>query len=118
MPLRITLGKGGSVVINGAVITNGGQRATLSIENQADIIRGSDIIQEDDIDTTEKEIYFLIQSAIIHDSKKLLDTEIQKRLALIAGTSGGEKQKRAFQASSHVANGNLFSALRQVKAIL
>ncbi len=123
MPLKITLGKNESCIINGSVITNTGSRATLSIENRSDVIRASEIIQEDEADTPIKQVYFLVQSALIHGSfkeeaKKVLVEEIQTRLGRIAALSSGADCALVFEAANHVSNYDFFRALRTLKSVI
>ena len=119
MALKITLGKNKSVIVNGAVITNAGSRATIVVENKADIIRASEIIQEEEADTPVKEVYFLIQSAIIHrNGRGLLHQEIQKRLAVLVAHMGGSDQETMFKVSNLVSKEEFFKALMELKVII
>lgn len=60
MPLKLTLKPGERFVLNGAVIVNGDKRTSLVIQNQACILRERDILQEKEVDTPAKRIYFPI----------------------------------------------------------
>lgn len=58
MPLKLTLKPGERFVINGAVIENGDHRASMTIMNRSNVLREKDIMQEDDVNTPAKNIYF------------------------------------------------------------
>ncbi|NVJ97576.1 MAG: flagellar biosynthesis repressor FlbT [Alphaproteobacteria bacterium] len=60
MALKLSLKPDEKLVINGAVIANADRRATLIVHNKASILREKDILQEEDIDTPAKRIYFPI----------------------------------------------------------
>ena len=61
MALKISLKAGEKIIINGAVIVNGGDRAQFVLQNRANIMREKDIITEDCADTPAKRLYFTIQ---------------------------------------------------------
>ncbi len=58
MPLKLSLKPGEKFVLNGAVITNGEKRSSLIIQNKASILREKDILQQENVDTPAKRIYF------------------------------------------------------------
>ena len=60
MALKLSLKPDEKLVINGAVIANADRRATLIVHNKASILREKDILQEQDVDTPAKRIYFPI----------------------------------------------------------
>lgn len=61
MPLKLALKPGEKIFIGGAVIQNGGQRAELTLLNDAAVLRQSDILTESTADTLCKKIYLLVQ---------------------------------------------------------
>ncbi len=61
MPLKLKLAVNERMIVNGAVISNGGARTTLVIRNYAHIMREKDILQEAQVDTPTKIVYFLVQ---------------------------------------------------------
>lgn len=60
MALKISLKPGEKFVVNGAVISNGDRRSSLVIQNKVSILREKDILQEEDINTPVRRIYFPI----------------------------------------------------------
>ena len=61
MPLKLKLAANERLIVNGAVIYNGGARTTLVIRNYAHIMREKDVLQEPDVNTPTKRLYFLVQ---------------------------------------------------------
>ena len=60
MPLKLSLKPGEKFVLNGAVLENGDRRATLVLQNKANVLREKDIMREDQVDSPAKRIYFPI----------------------------------------------------------
>lgn len=60
MALKLTLKPGERFVINGAVVENGDRRSTLTIQNQASVLRERDIMQPEEAQTPMRRIYFAI----------------------------------------------------------
>jgi flagellar protein FlbT len=60
MALKLSLKPDEKLVINGAVIANADRRTTLIVHNKASILREKDIMQEENVDTPAKRIYFPI----------------------------------------------------------
>jgi flagellar protein FlbT len=69
MPLKISLKPGERFVLNGAVIENGDRRANLVLRNKASVLREKDILQEEDVDTPVKRIYFPIMMMYLSDTE-------------------------------------------------
>jgi len=61
MPLKITLRPNERIVIDGAVVTNGGKACNLFIENFVPILREKDIMSEKDAYSPCRRIYFVVQ---------------------------------------------------------
>ncbi len=64
MALSITLKPNELFVINGTLIRNGGKGAKLHIETPCRMLRETEIIREDEVDTPCKQIWMTIQ--VIH----------------------------------------------------
>lgn len=67
MPLKISLKPGEKFVLNGAVIENGDRRANLVLKNKASVLREKDILQEEDVTTPVRRIYFPIMMMYLSD---------------------------------------------------
>ena len=60
MPLKINVKPGEKFVVNGAVMVAGKKGASLVLQNEATILLGKDIMQEEDANSPAKRIYFTI----------------------------------------------------------
>lgn len=65
MPLKLTLGKGEKLIVNGAVVKNDGDSASLVFENQAHILRQKDILTAKDANTPASRVYLALQCAYL-----------------------------------------------------
>ncbi|WP_404384784.1 flagellar biosynthesis repressor FlbT [Caenispirillum salinarum] len=65
MALKLNLKPGEKIVINGAVIVNGDRKASLGVKNFANILRESDVMQEEEANTPTKRAYFAAQLMLL-----------------------------------------------------
>jgi flagellar protein FlbT len=65
--LKLKLKPGERVVINGAVIVNGDRATTITLQNFAQIVRETDVMQEDEADTPVKRTYYVAQLMLLDD---------------------------------------------------
>jgi flagellar protein FlbT len=65
MPLKLKLAAHERLIVNGAVMVNGGCRTTLVIGNFAHIMREKDVLQERDANTPTKRLYLILQTMLM-----------------------------------------------------
>ena len=70
MPLKLILKPGEKVVINQAVVLNGGDKTELILQNKASVLRERDIMTEENADSPAKRIYFVIQMMYMFSDKE------------------------------------------------
>lgn len=61
MPLKFVLRPNEKVIINGAVIGAGDRPGSFYLYNTANFLRGREVLKEEQIDSIEKKLYFVIQ---------------------------------------------------------
>lgn len=61
MPLKFVLRPNEKVIINGAVIGAGDRPGSFYLYNTANFLRGREVLKEEQIDSLEKKLYFVIQ---------------------------------------------------------
>jgi flagellar biosynthesis repressor protein FlbT len=119
MPLKIKMKPDEEIIVNGCVIKNGSKSAMISIENYADVIRGKDILQQEDATTPVREVYYLIQSAIIYSkAREKIVPHIQQRLADLVQAVSGSNQGLIFEAANNVSAMQYYKALTCVRTIM
>lgn len=72
MALKIKLKPHERLIIGGAVVTNGGSKCDLIIENEVPVLRDKDILREKDAVTPCKRIYLIIQLMYV-DNKEVVE---------------------------------------------
>ena len=68
MPLKLSLKPGERFVLNGAVVENGDRRAVLVLQNKASVLREKDILQEEDVQTPARRIYFPVMMMYLDEA--------------------------------------------------
>lgn len=120
MALKLTLKPEEKVIVNGAVIANGGAKTTLSIENSAIILRQKDILTEEQANTPAKRIYFCLQLAYLdsdHERDYLEKANLLVRDFVEAAPTGEVKQILE-AVGTDVSSRNYFKALKQLKKLI
>ena len=68
MPLKLSLKPGEKFVLNGAVVQNGDRRGVLVLQNKASVLREKDIMQEEDVNTPARRIYFPVMMMYLDEA--------------------------------------------------
>ncbi len=68
MPLKLSLKPGEKFVLNGAVVQNGDRRGTLILQNKASVLREKDIMQEAEVATPSRRIYFPVMMMYLDET--------------------------------------------------
>src|SRR3954464_12828390 len=68
MPLKLSLKPGEKFVLNGAVVQNGDRRGVLVLQNKASVLREKDIMQEDEVNTPARHIYFPVMMMYLDEA--------------------------------------------------
>ncbi|MDC0739424.1 flagellar biosynthesis repressor FlbT [Cognatishimia sp. SS12] len=119
MALRLTLKPNEKIVINGCVIRNADRRQLLTIENHADIVRGVDLLDDDEAGTPVKNVYFFIQTALLNPPvRDELVPVIQKDLAALVPIFHEEIGGHIFEAANHVSCGDYYKAMRALRPLM
>ncbi len=120
MPLKLTLKPGEQVVVNGAVLTNGARATKLTIENPAVILRGKDIMQQDEANTPARRIYFCVQLAYLDSAnvEQYLNNVNQLIGEFVAALPNAEVAKIMLPMGAELASGQFFKALKRCKRLI
>ena len=119
MALRLTLKPNERILINGCVVRNSDRRQVIVIENQADVVRETDLLKEDEARSPVKEVYFFIQTALLDPTiRKKLVPIIQKRLGKLVPVFHDEMADHIFQAASHVSQADFYRAMRALRPLM
>lgn len=119
MALRLTLKPNEKIVVNGCVIRNADRRQLLTIENHADIVRGVDLLDEEEAGSPVKNVYFFIQTALLNPSiRSELRPVIQKDLAALVPIFHEEIGGHIFEAANHVSCADYYKAMRALRPLI
>lgn len=119
MPLRLTLKPDERIIINGCIIRNAARRQTLTIENQADVVRGHDLLKEQEVATPVTRVYFLIQTVLVAaELRDNFNPRIQKSLAELVTVFGSDYTDNILNAANFVSTGDYYKALRALSSLM
>jgi len=120
MALKLSLKPDEKLVINGAVIANADRRTTLIVHNKASILREKDIMQEDDVTTPAKRIYFPVMLMYMDPSQKTKyhDEFMIRMTEFMNAIRTPDAIETCVKVSSNVMQGNYYAALIGCKKLI
>jgi flagellar protein FlbT len=68
MALKLSLKPGERFVLNGAVVQNGDRRGVLLLQNKASVLREKDIMQEEDVNSPARRVYFPVMMMYLDEA--------------------------------------------------
>ncbi len=120
MALKLSLKPDEKLVINGAVIANADRRATLIVHNKASILREKDIMQEDEVDSPSKRIYFPIMLMYMDQKKteKYYNEFMRRMTEFMSVITTPEAIEICVKISKDVMDKNFYRALMNCKKLV
>ncbi|WP_262691436.1 flagellar biosynthesis repressor FlbT [Kordiimonas aestuarii] len=120
MALKLSLKPDEKLVINGAVIANADRRTTLIVHNKASILREKDIMQEENIDTPAKRIYFPIMLMYMDqgDTNKYYEEFVLRMTEFMGVISTPAAVENCVKISRDVMDKNYYRALITCKKLI
>ena len=120
MALKLSLKPDEKLVINGAVIANAERRTTLIVHNKASILREKDIMQEDEVDTPARRIYFPIMLMYMDQQKTdtYYDEFMRRMTEFMAVITTPDAINLCVKISKDVMEKNFYRALMNCKKLL
>lgn len=120
MPLKVNIKPGEKFIVNGAVMVAGNKGASLILQNEATILLGKDIMQEDDADTPAKRIYFSILLMYLDDAdrRKYYPTFMRLIEDFMEATTFKEVRKTLLHIVQDVNAEKFYRALKTCKALI
>ncbi len=119
MPLRLTLKPDERIIVNGCAIRNASRRQTLTIENRADVVRGNDLLKEQEANTPVTRVYFSIQTILVAaELREDFTPQIQRNLAELMSVFGLEYRDNIVKAANFVSVGDYYKALRALSGLI
>jgi len=120
MALKLSLKPDERLVINGAVIANVDRRTTLIVHNKASILREKDILQEEDVNSPAKRIYFPIMLMYMGQGStdKFYEEFVKRMTEFMSAISSPDAINDCVQISRDVMDKNYYKALMNCKKII
>lgn len=112
MPLKLVLRPGEKLIVNGAVIGIGDHPVSLFFYNKVNFLRGREILKEENCDTIEKRLYFVIQ--LIYIFPEDAATNMVHFAAILEEARAQHPDKEALfdEVQALVRDGNNYRALK------
>ncbi len=118
MALDISLKPGEKIIISGAVVTNGGARSNLFIENRVAVLREKDIMKETAADTPCRRIYFVIQLMYIDEGNVVEYHNTYWSLVRDVVAAAPRTLDLIDPISGHILNGEYYQALKLTRKLM
>ena len=120
MPLKVNIKPGEKFIVNGAVMVAVNKGASLILQNEATILLGKDIMQEEDANTPAKRIYFSILLMYLDDSDRKKYYPMFMRLIedFMEATTFAEVRKTLLHIVQDVNATKYYRALKTCKALM
>lgn len=117
MALRLTLKPNERIVVNGTLIRNGGRAGEIIIETHCRMLRESEIIREEEVDTPCKQIWMTTQVLHLADdpseAHKLLFTQATELMKVMPSAA-----PYIAAMSSAIEEGHTHKAIKEVKRLV
>lgn len=120
MALKLSLKPDERLVINGAVIANVDRRTTLIVHNKASILREKDILQEENVNSPAKRIYFPIMLMYMDQGStdKFYEEFVKRMTEFMSAIKSPDAINDCVQISRDVMDRNYYKALMSCKKLI
>ena len=120
MPLKINVKSGEKFIVNGAVMAAGEKGASLVLQNEATLLLGKDIMQEEDANSPAKRIYFTILLMYLDndDSDRYRGTFLDLVESFLEVTTFKEVRLSLLNVVQDVNEKRFYRALKTCKALI
>ena len=118
MALKISLKSGERIIINGAVIVNGGDRAQFVLQNRANILREKDIITEEQANTPARRIYITIQLMHLFPEREKAHQENFNRFLQQFGEAAPSSTPMLLEIGQSMIAGDSYGALKKCRKLI
>lgn len=118
MGLKITLKPGEKMIIGGAVITNGKNKANIIVENSVPILREKDIISVESANSPARRIYFAIQLMYIDEGNLMTHHKSYWDLVRDFLDAAPSAVGIVDQISQNILNSQYYTALKNCKKLI
>ena len=120
MPLKLSLKPGERFVLNGAVVQNGDRRGTLVLQNKASVLREKDIMQEEDVNSPARHVYFPVMMMYLDEpnAERYRDEFLQRLSEFMGVIRNPEVLTDCVSVSKHVLGREYYKALMLCRKLM
>lgn len=118
MPLKIVLKPGEKIIVNQAVIENGGEKAQLILQNRAVVLRERDIMTEAKATSPARRIYFTVQMIYLFPEKERVHQENFNELLRDFVHAVPSAAPIAAEIAECLVEGNQYAALKRCRRLM
>jgi flagellar protein FlbT len=120
MPLKINVKSGEKFIVNGAVMVAGNKGASLVLQNEATILLGKDVMQENEATTPSRRIYFSILVMYLdqENAVEYRDTFMSLVEAFMDATTFSEVRRTLLHIVEDVNSKVYYRAMKTCKALI
>ncbi len=120
MPLKLSLKPGEKFVLNGAVVQNGDRRSVLLLQNKASVLRERDIMQEDEVNSPARHIYFPVMMMYLDEpgAQRYHDEFIRRLSEFMSVIANPEIMADCITISKHLLEREYYKALMLCRKLI
>ncbi len=118
MPLLIDFKTNDRIIINGAVLENAGPHAKILVHNQAAILRGKEVMTEEDAQTPASRVYFALQCAYIFPQKEEHYLEAFQKFSQEYAAACPSALPIVEEIQAEIGKGRTYKALKKSQALI
>jgi flagellar protein FlbT len=119
MGLHLKVRPGEKLIVNGCLIQNGDRSSKIQIENRADVLRGSEILEGERCQTPVLRIQYQIQVALVSpDHRAVLVPEILDRLDEVSGIMSESVRLNIARTRGLVELGEFYAAFKKLTLVV
>ena len=118
MPLRIKLPSKEKIIINGAVIENGGEATTIILHNRVDILRRKEVMSENEATSPARRVYYALQCAYLFDTDRAQYLDLYRQFEQDYMQAAPSAAEILSEIRSLVAGERYYDALRKTQDLI
>ena len=118
MPLKLSVGRGEKLIVNGAVLRNDGEPSNLVFENQAHILRQKDILTAESASTPASRVYLALQCAYLFPERRAKHVQDFEKLLSQFVSAAPSSTSIADEIRAKAAAGELYLGLKACRKLI
>jgi flagellar protein FlbT len=118
MPLKLSLRPNEKFIVNGVVIENVGEHATVLVHNKGQVLRSKDILTLEEAHTPAKRAYYALQCLYLFPEKQDLYAEAAREFLEEFMAAAPTAAQTVGELAGVLGEGNVYQALKIAKKLI